>query len=176
MTKPAPQGGHSIGHETGFLGAGLGMPIIDPSTFHGYTDSLQAYVDGVKSLGAEKVGAEDCDQIEVSIMKHQRSWFLWLSKRDHLPRKLRQVVRVSYDIVMTEEWSSVTLDADIPDSMFAWKPPAGWTEWMQPPIEAGLLKPGTLAPDFELASADGGRIKLSDYRGRVVWFYVWRAG
>jgi len=60
--------------------------------------------------------------------------------------------------------------------MFAWKPPDGWTEWKQPPIEAGLLKPGTEAPDFDLASADGKRIKLSDYRGRVVWFYVWRAG
>jgi len=77
---------------------------------------------------------------------------------------------------MTEEWSSVTLNADIPNTMFAWKPPDGWTEWKQPPIEAGLLKPGTEAPDFDLASADGKRIKLSDYRGRVVWFYVWRAG
>ena len=26
MTKPAPPGGHSIGHETGFLGAGMSMP------------------------------------------------------------------------------------------------------------------------------------------------------
>ena len=29
----------------------MSMPIIDPSTFHGYTDSLQAYLDGVKGLG-----------------------------------------------------------------------------------------------------------------------------
>ena len=59
MTKPAPLGGHSIGHETCFLGAGMSMPVIDPSTFHGYTDSLQAYVDGVKGLPAEKVGTEE---------------------------------------------------------------------------------------------------------------------
>ena len=61
------------------------MPILDPSTFHGYTDCLQQYLDGVKSLGAEKVGTEDCDKIELSIMKHQRSWFLWLSKLFGMP-------------------------------------------------------------------------------------------
>ena len=176
MTGPAPPGGHSIGHQTGWLEAGMLMPIIDPSTFHGYTDSLQPYLDGAKSLGTERVGSEDCDKIELSIMKHQRSWYLWLSKRDHLPRKLKQIIRVSYDIVVNEEWSSVTLNADIADTMFAWKPPKGWTEWKWPSIETGLLKPGTKSPGFELASADGKRIKLSDYRGQIVWFYVWRAG
>ena len=71
----------------------MSMPIIDPSTFHGYTDSLQPYLEYVKGLGEEKVGDEDCDKIELSIMKHQRSWYLWLSKNDHLPRKLKQIVR-----------------------------------------------------------------------------------
>jgi hypothetical protein len=154
----------------------MSMPIIDPSTFFGYTDSLQTYLDGVKGLGIEKVAGEDCDKIEVSIMKHQRSWYLWLSKRDHLPRKLKQIVRVSYDIVMNEEWSSVSTNADMADTMFAWEPPKGWTQWRLPPLDASLLKPGTQAPDFDLASTDGKRIKLSDYRGKIVWFYVWRAG
>jgi outer membrane lipoprotein-sorting protein len=176
MKKFTPRGMHSIGHEVVYLGAGMSMPILDPSTFHGYTDSLQAYVEGVRSLGTEKVGDEECDKIEVSIMKGQRSWYLWLAKRDHLPRKLKQIVRVSYDITMHEDWSSVTLNADIPDEKFAWKPPDGWTEWRLPDPEDRLLKPGTEAPDFEFASIDGQPIRLSDYRGRIVWFYIWRAG
>jgi outer membrane lipoprotein-sorting protein len=176
MMKPAPLAMHSIGHEVCYLGAPMSMPVIDPSTFHGYTDSLQPYLDGVKSLGEEKVGDEECEKIELSIMKHQRSWFLWLSKNDHLPRKLQQIVRVSHDIIMNEEWSSVTVNADIPDSLFTWKPPEGWTEWKMPKPEDRLLKPGTKAPDFDLASADGSQIKFSDYRGKIVWLYIWRAG
>ena len=175
MTKPAPLAGHSIGHEMVYLGTG--MPVIDPSTFHGYTDSLQAYLDGVTSLPAEKIGDEEFDHILVNIMKHQRSWEIWLSKADNLPRKMKQIVRVSYDIVITEEWSEVTINGEIPDTMFAWKPPEDWTEWQMPSIETGLLKPGTEAPDFELdAAEDGIKIKLSDFRGKIVWFYVWRAG
>ncbi len=175
MTKPAPPRRHSIGHEVCYLGC-MSMPIIDPSTFHGYTDSLQEYLDGVKGLGTEKVGTEECDKIEVSIMKHQRIWYLWLSRRDSLPRKLKEIVRGSNDLVISEDWSSITLDADIPTTRFVWKPPPGWKEWQLPRSEERLLKRGTKAPDFDLASADGKRIKLSDYRGRVVWFYLWRAG
>jgi outer membrane lipoprotein-sorting protein len=173
MKHPAPLASHSIAHEVMYIG---GITILDLSTFHGYTDPLQQYIDGVKSLPDEKVGDEECEGIEVSIMKHQRSWYLWLSKRDHIPRKLKEIVRVSYDLIITEDWSSVTLNADMPETLFAWKPPEGWTQWVRPPIEIGLLKPGTKAPDFELALADGNKIKLSDYRGKTVWFYVWRAG
>ncbi|MGA2063010.1 MAG: hypothetical protein ABSG67_21260 [Thermoguttaceae bacterium] len=148
MKKPAPPGGHSIGHEVGYLGAGMSMPIIDPSTFHGYTDSLQPYLDGVKGMGVEKVGDEDCDKIEVSIMKHQRSWFLWLSKTDHLPRKLNEIVRVSYDLIINEEWSAITLNGEIPDTQFAWKPPEGWTQWKMPKA-LGLSRQSRLALHLE---------------------------
>ena len=176
MKKSTPLGRHSIGHEVVFLGAGMFMTVLDPSTFHGYTDSLQKYIDGVRSLPAEKVGDESCNVIEVSIMKGQRSWYLWLSKRDHLPRKLKEVVRVSYDIVTHERWSEVTVNAEIPDEKFSWKPPAGWKQWRLPGADERLLKPGTKAPDFELPSADGKKIRLSNYRDKVVWLYIWRGG
>ncbi len=176
MKKRTPIGEHSIGHEVVYLGAGMSMPIIDPSTFHGYTDSLQRYIDGVRGLGTEKVGDEECDVIEVSIMKHQRSWYLWLSKNDHLPRKLKQRIRVSYDIITNEAWSKVTLNGEIPTQKFAWTPPDGWKEWRKPSSQQRLLKAGQQAPDFELLSVDGGKIKLSAYRDKVAWLYIWRAG
>jgi outer membrane lipoprotein-sorting protein len=174
MTKPAPPGGISIWHEMPLLGAGF--PVIEPSAFHGHPDSLEPYVDGVKSLGTDTVGSEDCDRIEVSLAGHQRSWYLWLSKRDHLPRRAKEIVRLSSDIVKNEEWSSVTVNGEIPNAVFAWKPPPSWTEWRLPRPEDLLLRPGTKAPDFELTLADGKPTKMSDYRGQVVWFYIWRAG
>ena len=176
MKEGSPVGRHSIGHQTPRLGGKLGMTIINPSTFHGCTDSLQRYLDGVRSMGKEKVGDEECDVVEVSFLEHQRSWYLWLSKRDHLPRKLKQVIRVSHDIVSHERWSNVTINGEVPDEKFAWKPPEGWEEFRPRALEEGLLKVGTDAPDFELASADGSRIRLSDYRGKVVWLCIWRVG
>ena len=132
MTKPAPPGGCWIILEIARLGGGMGIPILDPLAFYGYPVPPAQDLDGVKGLGTEKVGAEECDQIEVSLMKHQRSWHLWLSRRDHLPRKLKGIVRGSHDYITHEEWSSVILNADISDTLFAWKPPEGWHEWKMP--------------------------------------------
>jgi peroxiredoxin/outer membrane lipoprotein-sorting protein len=177
MTKPAPHGRHSIAHEAPFLGADMGYPaVLDASVFHGHVDSTERYVDAVRSAGAEMIAGEDCEKVEVSLMDHQRSWFLSLSKRDHLPRRLQEVVRVASGVVTREEWSSVTVDQEIREEMFAWTPPAGWTEWKLPDEEDRLLKPGSKAPDFDLTSVDGGRIKLSDFRGKTVWLCFWRVG
>ncbi len=176
MKEQAPQGRYSLWHQTNFLGGGMGMPVIQPSYFHGGTSSLDDYLDGVGSTGTEQVGGELCDVIEVSVMKHQRSRYLWLSRRDHLPRKLREVTRVEYDIVTDETWSNVKVNEPLDDAMFQWTPPEGWQEWRLPELEDGLLKPGTPAPDFDMARLGGGRVKLSDLRGKVVWLVVWRVG
>jgi len=176
MKKVTPLARHSIGHEVGWLRAGMGMTIIDPSTFHGYTDSLQPYLDGVRGWYSESIEGQECDVIEVSFMKRQRIWYIWLSKQDHLPRKIKQVVRVSRPLIGYEYWSDVTINAEIPDTKFAWAPPAGWQQWTPPDLAEKLLKPGREAPDFELLLADETRVKLSDYRGKIVWFYMWRAG
>lgn len=176
MKEATPLGRHSIGHKTGQLGGGMVMPIIDPSTFHGYTDSLQPYLEGVRMVGTEKVGDEECNVIEVSIMKGQRIWQLWLSERDHLPRKLKEVIHLSTDIITNERWTEVAVNTEIPMEKFIWSPPESWQQVHPSNPEDNLLKPGQVAPDFELASADGSTVKLSDYRGKIVWFYIWRAG
>jgi len=176
MTRPAPLAKHSIWHEARYLGYGMSYPILDASTFHGSLDSLEPHVSSVRSLGSEAIAGEECSQIEVRVIDGQRTWWLWLSKQDHLPRKLKEIVHIRYDVVTIETWSSVTTDADISDRLFAWKPPAGWSPWKLPEDEGSLLKPGSKAPDFELTSLNGGHIRLSDYRGKAVWLCFWRIG
>jgi outer membrane lipoprotein-sorting protein len=176
MKRATPLARHSIGHEVARLRAGIGMTVIDPSTFHGYTDSLVPYMDGAKSWYTETVEGHECDVIEVSFMDRQRIWYLWLSKEDHLPRKLKEVVRVSSPLVGYEYWTDVKINTEIPDEKFVWSPPAGWVQWTPPEPDLELLKPGTEAPDFELLLADETKVKLSDYRGKIVWFYMWRLG
>ncbi len=177
MKEETPVAKHSIGHKVISLGVAMNMPIFDASTFHGYTDSLQPYLDGAMGMGTEKVGDEDCDVIEVSFMKHQRSWYLWLSRKDHLPRQLKETVRLGRSGGMHHEvWSDIVIDAAIPADRFVWTPPEGWRQWKPPDPEDLLLKPGTSAPDFELTTIAGGKVKLSDFRNKIVWLYIWRAG
>jgi hypothetical protein len=77
---------------------------------------------------------------------------------------------------MEESWSDLSVNHAVPNDRFAWAPSPDWKEWHLPKIEEGLLKPGAQAPDFELASEDGGTIKLSNFRGQIVWLNKWRVG
>jgi len=176
MRKPAPTGMHSIAHDVGLLGVGMSMTILEPSVFHGYNDPMEPYLDGVRGMGTESVGDEECHVIEASFMDHQRSRYIWLSKFDNLPRKLEEVVRLETGILKQEFWSDVSTNDDMPMEKFAWKPPQGWVQYQTPELEEGLLKVGVDAPDFEAISAEGETLRLSDYRGRVVWLVFWRVG
>lgn len=176
MKEPAPPGGHSISHKTGYLGAGLGMLITNPSNFHGCPNSMQGYLEGVRSLGEQTIGDEECFVVEVNYMRRQRQRHLWISKRDFLPRLQREYIHVSRTITIEERWRNIIVDGEIPDEKFRWTPPEGWREFRFPEPDEGLLAKGSEAPDFDFPGIDGGRIRLSDLRGKVIWLNVWRAG
>jgi len=192
MKKPAPPGGYSISEETGHLPIGMTEPVLDPSVFHGHTGLLPP-LDGVMGRGVEKVGDEECDMVELrpvqpgteivrdvergtarmGLAGPRENWYLWLSRKDHLPRKLIRTIQVSEEIVIHEVWSNIVTDEPIPAEKFAWMPPKGWRQWEIPSAGSVLLKPGTPAPDFELSLADGKKVKLSGFRGKIVWLYTW---
>ncbi|MGD8450526.1 MAG: redoxin domain-containing protein [Phycisphaerae bacterium] len=176
MSKPTPLAHHSIGHEVALLGSGIIMNILDLSTFHGYTDGLQPLLDGVAGCGTETFADEPCDVIKLSYMDGQRAWRLWISQRDHLPRKLSERVHVAHTIQVEEVWSNIRLNEPIPDEQFVWTPPEDWQLWQIPQTEQALVPVGEPAPDFELKLAEGGTTKLSDYRGKFVWLVFWRVG
>ncbi len=175
MEEPAPPGKYSIGYSV-VLKKSNCFPIVNPSVFQGINDTLEPVIDWMQNRGVEKIGHEDCNVIEVSYADHQRSQYFWISRRDNVPRKLKSVVRSNKDIITREVWSKVVLNAEIPMKKFRWTPPKGWKQWHPPTPKDKLIKPGRQAPDFELLSVDGGKITLSDYRGKVVWLNFWRVG
>jgi len=173
MKESASPGKYSIRYAV-VLKKSNWFPVLDPSVFQGVKDTLEPYTDYIRDVGLEKVGDEACRVIEISYLDHGRSHFFWISKRDHLPRRLTRVLRSGQVVEDREEWSNVTLNAPMPLEKFVWKPPEGWRQWQPPQLADRLLKPGQPAPDFELQAADGGKVRLSAYRGKVVWLTFWR--
>ncbi|HUU18837.1 MAG TPA: TlpA disulfide reductase family protein [Sedimentisphaerales bacterium] len=176
IKKTAPLRKHSIAHQTQLLGTGISMPVINPSIFHKCTDSMEGYLDGIRSLGRETIKNEECSIIEVSYMNHQRIRCLWISNSDFLPRKLTELIRVDSTPRKIEIWSNIRINKDIPNNVFCWKPPPGWVEYTLPKLEDGLLEPGCKAPDFHLFLTNGNKFKLSDFQGKCVLIVFWRVG
>lgn len=150
--------------------------ILDPSIFHGNTDSFTPYIDGIRSRGKDYIGKEECEIIEISFMKAQRTRYFWISKEDFLPRKIKDIIRLANIKVHVEELSDIKLNPRTQKQKFSWSPPEGWRQWEKPEPDDLLINPGKKAPDFDLLSMDGDKIKLSDYQGKVVWLYIWQCG
>jgi peroxiredoxin len=176
IKKANPVGKDSIAREIDLLGIIWHDLILDPSTFHGYTDSLELYIDGIRSRGPHHIRGEECEIIEVSYMKALRTRYFWISKEDHLPRQIKQIDRLAENHVRVEEWSDIKSKTIIPEHKVTWSPPDGWRQWNVPGPDDVLLKSGQKAPDFDLLSVDGGRIRLSDYRGKIIWLCAWQCG
>jgi peroxiredoxin/outer membrane lipoprotein-sorting protein len=156
------------------LKAGIPTLVLEPNRFYGTEHTLDDVLDGVRSHGTEVVNGEECDIIEASYYDNQRSHFYWISRKDHLPRKVVSVLRVNVNIISKEIWSNVFMNMDIPDALFSWSPPESWTQYVTPELKENLLDKGLVAPDFELKSIDGKDIRLSSYKGKVVLLYFWQ--
>ena len=85
----------------------------------------------------------------------------------------RRVVSVTKDkktsISSQIDYSNWSLDKPVDAAQYAWVPPAGVTEYVEPQ----LLADGTTAPDFTVQDKDGKPVKLSDYAGKVVVLDFW---
>ena len=176
LRRAALAGNDSIAGEIARLRIAWFGCILDPGVFHGRTDVLDPYMDGIRSRGTNRIEGEKCDVIEISYMKAQRARHFWISKRDHLPRRIKEIVRGADNQILVEEWSDIRVNGNVPQETFAWSPPDGWQLLNMPKTEDMLVKSGQEAPDFELRTSGGGKIKLSDYRGKVVWLYLWQCG
>jgi peroxiredoxin len=80
------------------------------------------------------------------------------------------------EVIAVEQWAEVELGQEMADSLFDWQPPDDWARVDKVPLDEVLLQPGTPAPDFELAGVDGGTVRLSELRGKVVWLTFWKLG
>ena len=175
--KKAPlASGGSTRREVALLGTAWVSLIFDPSVFYGGPGPLAAGGDGIRGRGTDSVQGEECDVIEISFLKARRTCYVWVSTRDHLPRRFKEIIRGAQVRVTVEEWSNVTVNAEIPPKKLAWSPPPDWRQWEPPRLEDSLLPSGQEAPDFTLRSARRGKLRLSDYHGRVVWLYLWDTG
>jgi len=174
LRKEGANGSHSIARETSVLGTGMSMTILDPSVFLGSPDLMDGLLESVKNAGSGNLDGEVCDVIEASYMGGERTRVFWISRLDHLPRKLEETVRVKRDIVVREHWRSVAVNGSISNDLFSWKPPAGWAEYRLQELDDGILRAGSYAPDFDLPLLDGTRFRLSEYRDRIVWLSFWR--
>ncbi len=163
-------------NEMARLGVAWSNLIWSPSVFFSGADEFEPYIDGIRYRGTNEVGSEECDVIEVSYFKAQRIRHYWLSREDHLPRRVKEIVRLADNHVIAEDWFGVEVNPSIKKKDFQWSPKDGYRAWNPPDCDEFLLKRGAEAPDFELSSVSGDTIHLADFRGGVVWLCFWQVG
>ena len=171
---PAPPGEHSILHKVADMQTSMTVSIFEYSTFHGYTDAMLEHLGAVRGLGTETIDGQLCDVIELSFMLGQRKKKYWISRESRIPLRLEQAIETVPRIITTEAWTGIEIGGDIDDALFDWNPGEGWYEYRDPELEDGLVPTGEAAPDFELDLFGGGRFRLSEQRGNVVWLVFWR--
>ncbi|MDR3711101.1 MAG: hypothetical protein P4L33_22590 [Capsulimonadaceae bacterium] len=160
------------------------MPFIqavEPGLFFRREPPRNRLIVAYRSYGTEVVDGQICDivEIEMSIETPHRSTRIWIARSDRFPRRAIETWAGAMEWTTTEEWRNVSPIAEMPDGTFRWEPPDGWTRWSLAP-DAGLIAPGTPAPDFDVALLDGGKLNPAKLRGWKValalgwgWVAAW---
>lgn len=174
-TKDPAYKGMSINHQLNILPE-VCMPVFNANAFFGGQESVMAYLDDIELLGEEEIEGEPCHKLKVSMMEGQRVRTIWLSKNDHLPRKLFSDLLVANPQTTTEVWSGIAVDTELEDELFAWKPPDDYEERRIPTVEEMILQVGDVAADFTLDDAEGKPLALADFDGKIIWLMFWRIG
>jgi len=167
--------GMSVSHQMSLLPQ-VCMPVFNANAFFGGAESVMEYLDRIQYLGEESVEGEPCHKLRVSMMEGQRVRTIWLSKKDHLPRKFFGELIVADPQTTEEVWTDLRVGPAFDEKLFQWAPPKGYEERRLPSLEERLLQVGDEAMPFKLKDSKGGILDTSDYDGLITWLMIWRIG
>lgn len=171
--KEAAYRGKSVFHQLSLLGA---LPVFNANAFFGGKESLDPYLDGIEYLGEEKCEGEPCHKVKVSYMKGQRVRTVWISKKDHIPRKWLGELLLANSQSTREIWTGIEQNPGLDDTLFQWIPPEGYEARKLPSLEERLLQVGDEAAPFRLKDGAGKILDTKDYKGKIIWLMFWRIG
>lgn len=148
----------------------LGMAFYDP-TLKMFGDKER------KHAGTETINGKTYEILEI---KPDESVTLRLYvSPDKLMTRLKYAGKAgnNQNFEMAETFSTYKANAVIPDKVFAFVPPKTAKLYEQPSYDAKLLPTNSKAPEFNLATPEGGRVSLAEVlkEKKVVlinfWFY-----
>jgi thiol-disulfide isomerase/thioredoxin len=127
-----------------------------------------------RSEGREIVEGVPCDVVyvewgpEANDVKAR----LFLGADDHLPRRIQWIwATAPAEGGLSQTFADLRVNRELAPGLFATEIPASY-ERRSPELTVAL-DVGHQAPDWELRESGGGRLRLSDLRGRVVVLDFW---